>query len=31
VTLLAAIFLAIVVGYLGVDVYGELFKRRPHE
>jgi hypothetical protein len=28
-TLLAAIFLAIVVGYLGVDVYGELFKRKP--
>lgn len=27
--LLATIFLAIVVGYLGVDVYGEFFKRRP--
>lgn len=28
-TLLAAIFLAIVVGYLGVDVYGEFLKRKP--
>jgi hypothetical protein len=27
--LLAAIFLAIVVGYLGVDVYGEYFRKPP--
>lgn len=25
----ACIFLAILVGYLGVDIYGEHFKRPP--